>query len=193
MDNTKRYLSCNIAYGKAFVDFVNPREDEQVSVAVSFLKSRFHTKKVRASNEFTINETFIFEFEGDNSKGKFDTSLLLKLNQPIHLTILRHRKNQKPVVIGTKNLDWRSLLFCNSVELNASIMPVDLTQQGTLGMIQLNLDLVPNLTKHDLVSEEQVSRQQELEKKYEHESLQNFLDYANSWWAEYKQIRPAHK
>ena len=154
MDKTKRYLSVNIEYGKAFVDFVNPREDEQVSIAISFLKSRYHTKKVRASNEFAINETFIFEFEGDNTKAKFDTSLLLKLNQPIHLTILRHRKNQRPVVIGTKNLDWRSVLFCNSVEMNAGIMPVDLTQQGSLGMVGLNLDLVPNLNKNDLCSEE---------------------------------------
>ena len=57
------------------------------------------------------SNTFIFEFEGENTTGKFDPSLLMKLNVPLHLKILRHRKNEKPVVIGTKNLDWRSILF----------------------------------------------------------------------------------
>ena len=89
-------------------------------------------------------------------------------------------------MIGTKNLDWRSLLYCNSVELNAGIMPVDLTTKGSLGLIQLNLDLVPNMTKTELCTEDQVTRQQELEKKYDQEALQAFLDYANNWWAEYK-------
>ena len=50
-------------------------------------------------------------------------------------------------------------------------MPVDLTHSGSLGLIQLNLDLHPNLKKQELVSEDQVVRQQELEKKFEAESL----------------------
>ena len=93
MDPNKRYLSCNISHGKAFVDFVSPREDELISVAVSFLKSRFHTKKVRAGVEFSFNETFVFELEGDQESAKIDAALLLKLKLPIHLTILRHRAN----------------------------------------------------------------------------------------------------
>ena len=44
LDPNKRYLCCNIVGGRALVDFVNPRDDEYVSVAVSFLKNRFHTK-----------------------------------------------------------------------------------------------------------------------------------------------------
>jgi centrosomal protein CEP76 len=120
LDPNKRYLSCNIVSGRAFVDFVNPRDDEYISIAVSFLKNRYHTKHQRAGCEFNFDETFIFEFEGDNG-GKFDSSLMLKLNQPLHLTILRHRRNEKAVVIGTKNVDWRSLLYCNSVEINAEV------------------------------------------------------------------------
>ena len=44
LDPNKRYLCCNLVSGRALVDFVNPRDDEYVSVAVSFLKNRFHTK-----------------------------------------------------------------------------------------------------------------------------------------------------
>ena len=167
LDPNKRYLSCNITCGRAFVDFVNPRDDEYISMAVSFLKNRFHTKHVRAGCEFNVDETFIFEFEGEYGNSKFDSSMMLKLSQPLHLTILRHRKSEKPIVLGTKNLDWRSLLFCNSVEINAEVQPVDLTHKGALGVVQLNLDLVPNMMKSDLLGEEIVNKQIELEKKYD--------------------------
>ena len=80
LDPSKRYLCCNIVGGRALVDFVNPRDDEYVSVAVSFLKNRFHTKQQRAACEVNFDETFIFEFEGDHGTSKFDSSLMLKLN-----------------------------------------------------------------------------------------------------------------
>jgi hypothetical protein len=140
-----------------------------------------------------FDETFIFEFEGEHGTSKFDASLMLELSQPLHLTILRHRKNEKPVVIGTKNIDWRSLLQSNSVEVNAEIQPVDMTHKGSLGVIMLYLDLVPNMMKSELLGEEQVQKQIELEGKHASETTQRFLEYANSWWAEYKEIRPAHK
>lgn len=81
----------------------------------------------------TFGETFLFEIDGNFEQSKFDASLLLKLKQPLHITILRHKRNEKPVVIGTTNLDWRSVLHSNSVEMNAEILPVDLTQRGSLG------------------------------------------------------------
>ena len=49
------------------------------------------------------------------------------------------------------------------------------------------------MMKSELIPEETVRKQQELEQKFEKESLQTFLDYANGWWADYKQIKPAYK
>lgn len=43
LDPNKRYISCNIIKGSAFVDFVNVRQDEHLQIAVSFLKSRCTT------------------------------------------------------------------------------------------------------------------------------------------------------
>lgn len=106
-------MSCTILKGSAFADFTNVRADESISVAVSFLKNRFHTRMVPCSADPYFNESFMFEFVGDNEAIKFDASILLKLNQPLHVTILKHRKSEKAVVIGTKSIEWRSLLFCN--------------------------------------------------------------------------------
>ena len=154
LDPNKRHLCCNLVEARAFVDFVNPRDDEHISIAISFLKERYHSKHVRAACEMSFGDTFVFEFEGEHGNSKFDSSLMIQLNQPLHLTILRHRKNEKPVVIGTKNIDWRLLLSRNSIEVRPEIRPVDLTHQGSLGIIVLNLDLAPHMLKSELLGEE---------------------------------------
>lgn len=80
LDPNKRYLSCSVVKGSAFVDFVNVRTDESVSIAISFLKNRYHTKQVLCSTDPVFDESFLFEFVGDNEQIKFDAATLLKLN-----------------------------------------------------------------------------------------------------------------
>lgn len=48
------------------VDFVNTRDDETVSIAVSFLKKRVHTRQVAASTDPVFDESFMFQFVGEN-------------------------------------------------------------------------------------------------------------------------------
>ena len=93
--------------------------------------------------------------------------MLLKLNSPLHITILKQRKGEKPIVIGSKNLEWRHLLSCNSIESNIELLPVDLTHQGSLGIIQIQLDLIPDLSKTDLINDDMLSKQLTLERKFE--------------------------
>lgn len=114
-----------------------------------------------------FDETFIFDFVGENDQVRFDPTMLLKLNQPLHVAVLRQRKNERPVVMGTKNIDWRPLLHSNAIEVNAEILPVDLTHQGSIGVLQLHLDLIPQLSKNDILHEESVIKQTSLEKKFE--------------------------
>ena len=56
------------------MDFVNCPPDEHMSVAISFLKNRFHTKIVPCRPDPIFDETFIFEMVGDNEKIKFDAA-----------------------------------------------------------------------------------------------------------------------
>ena len=193
MDPNKRYMSCKVMHCKAMVDFINAKDDEYIFVTVSFLKQRFQTQAQFAATDVYFDETFVFEFVGENDQIKFDPSLLLKLNQMLHLTILKQKKNERAVVIGTKNIDWRHLLCANQIEINAEVLPVDLTHQGSLCLLQLHLDLLPTLSQSEILNDEFVSKQQSLERKFEAESLQKFLDYANEWWNEFKMIRHAHK
>lgn len=80
IDPNKRYLSCTVVRGSAFVDFVNLCPDEHLSISVSFLKNRFSTKRVPCSTDPVFDDTFLFEFVGDNENIRFDPSMLVKLN-----------------------------------------------------------------------------------------------------------------
>jgi hypothetical protein len=160
-------LSCTVVKGSAFADFVNVRSDESLSIAVSFLKNRFHTRQVQCSTDPVYDESFLFEFQGDQENAKFDAATLLKLQQPIHVTVLKHRKNEKAVVIGTKQIEWRSVLYCNQVEINAEILPINLQQRGSLGVLTFNLDIAPALSQTELLNEDSVNKQISLETRFE--------------------------
>jgi hypothetical protein len=98
--------------------------------------------------------------------------MLLKLNQFVHITVIKQKKGEKAVVLGTKNIDWRPVLHCNQIEINAEILPVDLTHQGgSLGVIQMHIDLIPVLSKTEVLNEDSVMKQLSLEKRFETESL----------------------
>jgi hypothetical protein len=50
---------------KAFVDYVNPKEDEFIYATVSFLRQRFQTQAISASTEIIFSEedaSMLFEF-----------------------------------------------------------------------------------------------------------------------------------
>ena len=60
-------------------------------------------------------------------------------------------------------------------------------------MLTLHIDLVPALSRQELLTEEVVEKQTGLEKKFESETIQRFLDYAHDWWNDFKEIRQSHK
>jgi len=61
--------------------------------------------------------------------------MLLKLTAPLHVSILKFRKGEKPIVLATRKLEWRYLLFCNSIQTNDEFRPVDLKHQGAIGIL----------------------------------------------------------
>ena len=55
------------------------------------------------------------------------------------------------------------------------------------------MDLVPSLSRTELLTEDAVERQTSLERKFEAESIKKFLEYADYWFSDYRTIRPSHK
>ncbi len=93
--------------------------------------------------------------------------MLLKLHEPLHITVLKHRTNEKPIVISTKKVEWRPLLYCNQIQVNQELLPIDMTHHGSLGVLQLELDFVPLLSKTEMLTDESVSKHLTLENKFD--------------------------
>lgn len=53
------------------------------------------------------------------------------------------------------------------MEVNSEILPVSKTQKGSLGILTIDLDLCPNLTKTELLTEEAINKQISLETRFE--------------------------
>ena len=70
------------------------------------------------STDPVFDEVFLFEFVGENESIRFDSAMLLKLHEPLYVTVLKHRTNEKPVVISTKKVEWRPLLYTNQCQIN---------------------------------------------------------------------------
>jgi len=63
------------------------------------------------------------------------------------------------------------VLHSSSIEVNAEVLPSDLTKQGSLGVAQLHIDLLPPLSKSEALTEDSVDKQITLERKSETEAL----------------------
>ena len=73
------------------------------------------------------------------------------------------------------------------------MQPVDLKHKGSLGLLTIEMDVHPYLSKNELLPIDTVQKQQEMEKKFETEAIQNFLEYAKDWYTDYKEIRASHR
>jgi hypothetical protein len=62
------------------------------------------------------------------------------------------------VVLGTKNIDWRAVLHSNAIEVNAEVLPVELTKQGSLCVAQIHLDLLTPLSRQESLNEDSVDK-----------------------------------
>ena len=187
LDKNKKYIICKINKGASFVDFVSPKEDEYLKVCISFLDQRYKSNPVLASTDPAFDFTVSFEIPSH-----LDPASLVSAASPIVIVLQKQRGEERAVVLSTERVDWRDLISSNSVEITKEMQPIDLKHKGSLGLLYIDLDLHPYLSKDKLLSSSHVRKQQELEKKFEAESYQQFLEYSKEWYAEFKEIRASH-
>ena len=75
------------------------------------------------------------------------------------------------MVLSTEKIDWREILACNSLEILREMQPADLKHKGSLGVLTVELDIHPFLTKDEIIGSETIKKQQEMEHKYETEAV----------------------
>lgn len=187
LDKNKKYVICKINKGASFVDFVSPKEDEYLKVSVSFLDQRYSSSPIPATTDPVFDLTVSFEIPS-----YLDSASLLSASTPIIIILQKQRIEERAVVLSTERIDWRELLSHNSVEITKEMQPIDLKHRGSLGILYVDLDLHPYLSKDQLLTTTNVQKQQDAEKKFEAEAHQQFLEYAKEWYSEFKEIRASH-
>lgn len=187
LDKKKKYVICKINKGASFVDFVSPKEDEYLKVSVSFLDQRYSSDPVPATTDPVFDFTVSLEIPSF-----LDPASLLTASTPLIVVLQKQKIEERSVVLSTERIDWRDLLANNSIEVAKEMQPIDLKHKGSLGILYIDLDLHPYLGKDNLLTSTIVRKQQDLEKKFEAESHQQFLEYAKEWYSEYKEIRASH-
>ena len=83
-------------------------------MAVTFDQRRFETARVIPKKNMQFNEIILFDFDlphtlDSNDEIKFDKKLVELMRQPLMLEVI-HQRGGKIQVIGTKTLDWKSLM-----------------------------------------------------------------------------------
>lgn len=61
--------------------------------------------------------------------------------------------------MSTEKLDWRDILSNNSLEILREMQPADLKHKGSLGVLTIELDIHPFLSKDEIIGSETVKRQ----------------------------------
>lgn len=62
-------------------------------------------------------------------------------------------------MLSTEKLDWRDILSNNSLEILREMQPADLKHKGSLGVLTVELDIHPFLSKDEIIGQETVKRQ----------------------------------
>jgi centrosomal protein CEP76 len=151
------------------------------------LDQRFSSNLIPASTDPVFDFTISFEIPSH-----LDPTSLLTAATPLIVILQRQKMEERPVILSTERIDWRDLLANNSVEITKEMQPIDLKHKGSLGILYIDLDIHPYISKDKLLNTATVRKQQELEKKFEAESHQQFLDYAKEWYSDFKEIRASH-
>lgn len=193
----RRYMYVKVKRGRAFVDHLEPsgsptiKNNPSFTVDIIMKAQRERTKSVLCSCDPEVNQGFIFDLQGmqDTKSTILDISDLLGLNIPITFVVLKHstmRYNQSSTttLLSVATLDWRKILSkSGSYVVTSKLMGVGSESQVPVGLLDLELTLVPSLT-HPVEGHVIADQLGSLENR-QAEKQRLFIAYARQWWREY--------
>jgi len=189
----KRLIHLKLVTGKAFVEYISSRENAHFIVDVKFQDQRFVSKPVSCCEEPIFGESFLLVLNPTETNSKIELTDFARLTAPIHISVLKESPDGSRQLLSTKRLEWRILLSNGSVTLNVELSGVGNKSKLSVGVLELQLDLLPKVTRLELVPDNVVSDRLSREQKYENDGIHTFYEYSEDWWKDYKQIRPSHE
>lgn len=192
-------LYVKLEQGHNFIDYdvsnighVNDGGAQFFEFDIQFCGQRFHTKKIPASGDFMIDESFLLDFNPLNFDVELTYNILKKNYTPCHIVLLLHEPNGNCRMISSKSIEWRWALCYGSWKVEVDFKSASSLNNVNVGVVALSFALMPLVNKAHLLPESSIRDQLNEERKIEIEKNQDFITYSKLWWTDYKSIRPCN-
>lgn len=171
LDKSNKSLYFKLLNGRAFVDFTRKVEESSYfQFDILFFGQRFQSKKIYCAQEFTINESFLLDFNPLKLEIDVNFSLLRKLSSPIHIALVHIHGDSEKTLIATKSIEWRWVLCYGSWKIETELYNSSTLNKMNVGIIEIQISLIPFIEKANLIPERIIFEQLNDEKKTETES-----------------------
>lgn len=166
IDPSKRHLYLQILNGRAFLEYLNENDNEDIllpghqaqtayfNIYVHFRGQRFKTRAFGCACDPVINEGFLLEMHKDRQVSNdpsmmADSAILLSICDPIHIVMIRTDLNQETHLISSHFLEWRTVLTMPNCKQNLSIelMGTGAETRVPAGLLNICLQLIPTLNE----------------------------------------------
>lgn len=170
-DKSKRCLYLKLISGRGFQDYRRNNEEPSYFIFdILFFGQRFQSKKIYTTSEFSINESFLLDFNPLKLEIDLNLNLLRKISSPIHIALVHMQGDSERTLISTKSLEWRWALCYGSWKIETELYSASTLNKLNVGVIDIQISLIPFVDKSNLIPERIIYEQLNDEKKSETES-----------------------
>jgi hypothetical protein len=141
-DNNKKCLYLKLNTGRGFIDYAGSNlESAYFKFDILFLGQRFQSKKIRASSDFLIEQSFVLDFNPLKLDVEVDLERLKRLSSLIHIVMVLVQGDSVKLV-GTKMIEWRWALCYGSWKIEAELYSSATMNKLNVGTIEVTFKLM---------------------------------------------------
>ena len=127
-------LKVEIMQGDFFCGYISSTGDKSFICNVAFLNQRYISEPIKASGrpDFDHETTFIINKE-------IGLRELLMENPPMHFALIeQNHKTKKRILIGTRKIEWRHILYSKSIEQEIEFVSMELNNKNPVGIVKVS-------------------------------------------------------
>eukprot|EP00667_Euglena_gracilis_P005263 EG_transcript_5303 len=199
-----RYLHVKLLGGRAFLDHLDtdlalPGPRQETYMCLLFGAQRLQSRSVPCVCDPAWDDDFLVDLDAEKAsssaaglplQGNRD---LLRLNQPLQLVVMkRDPERQVRHYVGENAVEWRKVLRTGVLSVSVELGGGTAGLKVPLGLLELQIELIPGPTSKTTVLEEDIVAQINAERTNKTAAEREFLVYARRWWEEYHALSKDH-
>eukprot|EP00670_Eutreptiella_braarudii_P026734 CAMPEP_0174385492 /NCGR_PEP_ID=MMETSP0811_2-20130205/126635_1 /TAXON_ID=73025 ORGANISM="Eutreptiella gymnastica-like, Strain CCMP1594" /NCGR_SAMPLE_ID=MMETSP0811_2 /ASSEMBLY_ACC=CAM_ASM_000667 /LENGTH=621 /DNA_ID=CAMNT_0015539827 /DNA_START=97 /DNA_END=1959 /DNA_ORIENTATION=- len=200
-----RYLHVKVLGGRAFLDHLDTDSTfaasrHEVYICVLFGTQRLQSRKVPCVCDPPWDDDFLLDLDAEKGHLAMATLPLqganrdlLRLNLPIQFVVIKRDKEKgTKQYVGENAVEWRKVLRTGVLSISVELGAGATGLKVPLGVLELQIELIPAPTNRTSVPEEDIVAQINSERTNKTAAEREFLVYARRWWEEYHAVSKDH-